>query len=134
MRARQIGMTATSVGAVPSNRTVQLLWELRNANMQSTADQAFTKVFTGTKWAANAVQSTLIAGTITALTAGGIYTAASKAGNALVSAAQLWTAVPLLAALAANSQQTSSALFLSLTVGSLSASTADILIFGYVLD
>ncbi len=134
MRPRQIGITAASIGAVPASRAVQLLWELRNANMQSTSDQAFTKVFTGTNWAAASIQSKLVSGTVTVLTAGGIYTAASKAGNALVSAAQLWTTIPLLATLALPTQQTSGQLYLSLTVGSLSASVADLFVFGYVLD
>lgn len=140
MRPRQLGMTAEDLGisadsmnALQKTYGAQLLWVLRNANMQQTTDQAFTKVFTGTKWATNLIVPVLLSGSITSLTAGGLYTAASKTGSAIVGAAQLWTSVlPLTIAL--SGALTATALNLSLTVGSLSASTADIFVFGVILD
>ncbi len=101
--------------------------------MQSTADQAFEKMFTGTKWAATQFVPTSLSGAVSALTAGGIYTSATKGGLAIVGALQLWTnLLPLTIAL--PGAQTASQLFLSLTVGSLTSAQADIFVYGAILD
>jgi hypothetical protein len=134
MRPRQIGISAAAIGAVSNQNAVQRLWQRLACDMQSTSDQSLTKVFTGTAWAVSAIETKLASGTISALTAGGIYTAASKGGNAIVGAAQLWVSVPLLPSIAIGTVQTSANLFLSLTVGSLSAATVDLFVYGYVLD
>ncbi len=72
MRPRQIGFTPASIGALDRTQALSLLWQLRGANMQSTADQAFEKMFTGTKWAATQFVPTSLSGAVSALTAGGI--------------------------------------------------------------
>lgn len=77
------------------------------------------------------------ASTSLTLAAGGIYTAASKGGTAVVAAAQVYSAltgagkyVALTNAVTAD-QITATQLFLSLTTGQGSSCTADIFIFGF---
>ena len=120
--------------------SMQLIFVGRALNFQSTADQALSRLFTGT----NAVATHIIAveksgsGSVTCV--GGIYTAASKGGNAIVAATQSWvtlaSGVTVMATLAAIAQtsMTGATLFLSLTTGSTAALTADVFVYGLVLD
>jgi hypothetical protein len=118
----------------------QMLFVLRNANMQSTADQQFTKVFNGTNYRIVDIIAVRKTGAASGTCAGGIYSAASKGGNALVASGQSWVTlaasvnvVPSLAAVAATALCTTTP-YLSLTTGSTGACTADLFIFGYVID
>jgi len=73
--------------------------------------------------------------------AGGVYTATSKGGTAIVAAAQVYTALTAaskfidltLAAGATTDSQTAATLYLSLTTGQGAAATADCYVFGDVL-
>lgn len=118
----------------------QLLFVKRSADMQSTADQAFTKVFTGTNYAVTNVLAARKTGAASVVCAGGVYTAASKGGDALVGVAQSWVSlasgVMVSATLAALVLTTieSATPYLSLTTGSTAACTADLFIFGFVID
>lgn len=75
------------------------------------------------------------------LAAGGIYTAASKGGTAIVAAAQVYSALTAaakfldltLAAVLGTDVLTAKTLYLSLTVAQGAAATADFAIYGDVL-
>jgi hypothetical protein len=127
-------------GALPTALHSQLLFVLRGANMQSVTDQAFTKVFAGTKYKVQEAFAVCKSGGATVACAGGIYDAASKGGNALVASSQSWLAlastIPVAPALTgvSTAKILSPALFLSLTTGSTAAVTADVFVFGYIVD
>lgn len=121
------------------------LFVLRGANMAITTDQAFTKMFNGTNYQITGIYAVGKTGSVAALTAGGIYTSAAKAGaatgSALVAASQAWTSITAAGKLqtvtlgnpiAVDLQTATPAL--SLTTGSTTAATADMFIFGNVVD
>jgi hypothetical protein len=126
--------------AVPAPQVEQLLFVGRGLNMAITTDQALTKVFQGTNYIPTRVFGVRKTGGVTVACAGGIYTAASKAGTAMVAAAQVWTAVTgtlgfiaaTIAALAVG--LSANPLYFALTTGSTGACTADIFVFGVVID
>lgn len=115
----------------------QLLFLLSGANLQSTTDQPFTRMFNGVNYRVMDIFARQRSGGASVLCAGGIYDAASKGGNALVAAAQSWvtlaSGVTVSASLASLIGTTllSGTPILSLTTGSTAACTADIFIFGY---
>lgn len=117
------------------------LFSLTGANLQSTADQAFTKSGSFTTYVISKVLARQASGAVTIACAGGIYTAASKAGTPLVAAVQVWTNLTgsgkivdaTLPAVIGTDAQTATPIF-ALTTGSTGAATADIIIFGYALD
>lgn len=126
---------ASQAGAV--NRA---LFMGRSLNFQSTADQPLVKQFTGTLYRITDIVAVRRTGGATVACAGGIYDAAGKGGNAVVGALQSWVALasgvivtPVLAALAGATALTGS-LILSLTTGSTAAVTADVFVYGYVID
>lgn len=123
------------------NIFLQKLFVLSGANMQSTADQTFTKVGTFTNYIITHVVARRASGGTTIACAGGIYSAASKAGNAWVAAAQSWInltgagkVVNATRAAVADTDQASTTPVLSLTTGSTAAATADFVIYGIPLD
>lgn len=116
-----------------------LLGSLTGANLNSTADQAIP--MGAAKYIVRRIVVTNASGTPT-LAAGGIYPAASKAGTALVSAAQTYTSLSaagismdltLTGAVTATVLSAAS-LFLSLTTANGSALTADVYVFGDALS
>ena len=119
----------------------RLLFVVRAANFQSTSDQAFTKIGSFTNYSPSKILGRRASGGATVTCAGGIYTGANKTGNALVAAAQSWlgmsgadkTQDAGLAAVALTDSHTATP-FLSLTTGSTAAVTADVFIFGLILD
>jgi hypothetical protein len=66
-----------------------LLFSLTAANMNSTADQALTKLLGFTNFLITRIRAANSSGNLTTA-AGGIYTGAAKAGNAIVAAAGLY--------------------------------------------
>jgi hypothetical protein len=116
------------------------LFVLRSANMQSTADQAFTKTFAGTQYKITEIIARRKTGGASVACTGGIYDAAAKGGNAIVGVAQSWltlaASVNVTATLAAlvSTTDLSATPFLSLTTGSTAACTADLFIMGYPVD
>lgn len=127
--------------AVQPASTQQLLFVLRSADMTLTTDQAFTKVFSGTNYQITSVSALRKTGAFGVACAGGIYTSAAKGGSALVAAVQSWAGLTgagkivsaALAALIATDVQTATPI-LSLTTGNTGALTADIFIYGVILD
>ena len=120
-------------------RLQQLLWVLRAADMTSVADQALTKVFSGTLWLPMNPVANRVSGGFSVACLGGMYTAAAKTGNIVVAAAQSFAGLTgalttVLPVLALTGVQNSATLFLSLTTGNTGALNADIFIFGTVLD
>lgn len=120
--------------------SMQLLFVGRNLNMQSASDQEMARVFGGTNAMATLVIAVQKSGAGSVTCAGGVYTALSKGGSALVSAVQSWvtlaSGVQVTAVMAGVAQTalTGPELFLSLTTGSTGALTADMFVFGVVLD
>lgn len=120
----------------------QLLFVIRSADFAIDTDQAFTKVFTGTKWKATNISAVRIAGAYGVACLGGIYPAASKAGTAIVASTQTWAGLSgagkiadaTLAAILGTDAQTTTSLYLSLSTANTGSLTADVLVFGYVLD
>lgn len=119
----------------------QVLFVGRALNFQLTTDQQLTKIFAGTNYKIMDVISVRKTGGASVACAGGIYDTASKGGNALVGVAQSWVTLAAsvnvtatLAALVQTTLNNSATVYLSLTTGSTTAVTADVFIFGYVLD
>ncbi len=119
----------------------RLLYVLRGANLQATTDQTFAQVGTLTNWMATFIIANQVSGGATVTCAGGIYSAATKGGNAWVAATQSWINLSAagkivqatLAAVAGTSLANSTPI-LSLTTGSTAAVTADVFIYGVILD
>jgi hypothetical protein len=115
-----------------------VLFKLLAANMNSTADQALVKLLGFSTFLITRVR---VANASISLTtaAGGIYTGAAKAGNAVVAAAQTYAALTgstlgmdlTLAAVGQGVQSTG--LNLSLTTAQGAAATADIYLLGIPL-
>lgn len=121
-------------------KTEQLLFVLRSANMQLNTDQVMTKAFAGTQYRITDIVGVRKTGAATVACAGGIYDAASKGGNAIVANTQDWVSLAsgvmvtaTKAALVATTILTGTP-YLSLTTGSTGACTADIFVYGYVID
>lgn len=87
--------TNTSVALTPANLAdagvSRLLFYIANANMDSTADQVFTKLGTFTNYVIQAAIA-LNASTSMTTAVGGVYTGASKSGVILIPAAQSYAA------------------------------------------
>ena len=119
----------------------RLLFIVRGADFQSTADQAFLKCGTFTTYTVDRVIGRRVSGGASVACTGGIYTGASKTGNQLVASTQSWLGMSgaskiqdaTLAAIVATDTHTATPI-LSLTVGSTAAVTADVYIFGLILD
>lgn len=116
----------------------QLLGKLIGANMNVTTDQAIPITRIGSQ--KYLITKIFVTNASTSLTNadGGIYTATSKGGTAIVAAAQVYTAltsatVGLDLTLAVNNTYTLDNLYFSLTGTQGGAATADIYVFGIVL-
>ncbi len=115
----------------------RVCWTLIGADMNSTADQAFTKVGT---WSTMIPMRAILFNASASLTtaAGGVYSATSKGGAAIIAAASTYanastatsSGQALAFAGAYGSIHTFSALYLSLTTPQGSAATADYYIIG----
>ena len=128
----------TATGQIFGTGVDQLLGKLIGANMNVTTDQAIPITRIGSQ--KYIITKIVVTNASTSLTAadGGIYTAASKGGTAIVAAAQVYTAltsatVALDLTLAVNNTYTLDNLYFSLTGTQGGAATADIYVFGIVL-
>lgn len=126
--------------AVQNSQIEQLLFVGRSLDLQLTTDQALTKMFGGTNFIPTRIYAIRKTGGVTVACAGGVYTAAAKGGTAIVAAAQSYAAVTgalgfIAATIAALTVAFSAAtLYLSLTTGSTGACTADVFVYGVVVD
>lgn len=137
-------MQQTLAGAGSIYGPARVLFRLISANMNSTADQAFTKLGTFTNYVVSlgggAFARVVNSSANLTTAAGGIYDAASKGGNALVAASATYSTLTG-SSLGANLTATAPAIgvltaipILSLTTGQGSAATADFYIFGVPLS
>ncbi len=121
-------------------KTEQLLFVLRSADMQLNTDQQLVKQFTGTQYRITDVVGVRKTGAASVTCAGGIYTAASKGGTPLVANTQDWVSlassviVTATKEAAVNTTILTTTPYLSLTTGSTAACTADIFVYGYIID
>lgn len=132
-------MSSFSTSLPIINRS-QLLWSLVGANMNSTADQAFTKATTFTNFLITEIRVVNVSTSLT-LAAGGIYDTASKGGTALVAAGQVYSGLTgatlglsLTLAAYALGLRAGASLFLALTAAQGGAATADLYVFGVPLS
>ena len=128
----------TVTGQVIGTGVDQLLGKLIGANFNVTTDQAIPITRIGTQ--KYLITKIFVTNASTSLTNadGGIYTATSKGGTAIVAAAQVYTAltsatVGLDLTLAVNNTYTLDNLYFSLTGTQGGAATADIYVFGIIL-
>lgn len=118
----------------------QLLFVGRGLDFQSTSDQALTKLFGGTNYIPTRIYGVRKTGGVTVACLGGIYSAASKGGTAIVAAAQSWAAVTgtigfIGATIAAlTTGFAANPLYFSLSTGSTAACTGDVFVYGVVID
>ena len=133
-------MRAAASPLLAGNAT-QTLFVLRGADMTLTTDQVFTKLCGFTNYVVTNIVGVRKTGAFGTACLGGVYTAASKGGSALLAATQIWAALTgagtAQAATLANILQTvaaSATPILSLTTGNTGALTADIFIQGIVTD
>ena len=116
------------------------LFILRGANLVATADQLFSKVANFTNYVLTDVIAVTKSGGATVACVGGIYTAAAKAGDQIVSAVQSWIGLSSIgltvrAALANLLLKLETAIpVLSLTTASATAATADLFLIGLIAD
>lgn len=136
--------TNTSTLLTPANLldvgVSRLLFTLVGANMNTTADQQFTKVGTFSSYIIQLYPTLVNASTSLTTAAGGIYTAASKGGDQLVASSQAYTGasssargVSLILTGLGLGKRTETP-YLSLTTAQGSTATADIYIFGIPLS
>jgi hypothetical protein len=123
----------------------RLIGKLIGANMNVTTDQAITLPdiadFPGGAYIVEYIVVTNASLSLTTA-AGGVYTAASKGGSAIVAAGQVYSALTAatkfikatLAGTALTDRLTGATLYFSLTTGQGAAATADIYVFGRMLQ
>jgi len=138
-------MDANKVGSLlPQQFGGILLGTLIGANMNSTADQIITKFSNPSKYI---IRRIVVANASISLTtaAGGVYTAASKGGVAVVAAAQAYSSLTTSALFLDLTLSTSGSasttvkssipnLYLSLTTAQGAAATADVYVYGDILQ
>lgn len=116
---------------------------LYDADMTLDTDQAFTFVMSPVvAYIITKVTAYRKTGAYNTACAGGIYTSASKAGTAVVAAGQSYAGLTgagklqdcTVAAVNGTDVNTASTLFLSLTTGNGAALTADIYVWGHLLN
>ena len=136
--AATMASSLTVTGQVIGTGMDQLIGKLIGANMNVTTDQAIPITRIGSQ--KYLITKIFVTNASTSLTAadGGIYTATSKGGTAIVAAAQVYTAltaatVGLDLTLAVNNTYTLDNIYLSLTGAQGGAATADIYVFGIIL-
>ena len=138
-------MAANKVGnALPNQFGGILLGKLIGANMNSTADQQITMLDNPSKFILRRIVVTNASVSLTTA-AGGVYTAVSKGGTAVVAAAQAYSSLTTSSLfLDLTLSTTSSAsttvkssipnLYLSLTTAQGAAATADVYVYGDILE
>lgn len=121
---------------VTSPRHEMVLFTLAGANMNSTADQALTRQFNFTTFRITQIRVDDASVSLTTA-AGGIYTAASKGGIAVVAAGQTYSALTsanrgmnLTLEPVGLDRLAATTLFLSLTTGQGSAAVASFQVIG----
>jgi hypothetical protein len=129
-----------SIGGNNLRKAEQLLFVLRNADMWTTNDQPFRKVFTGTKFIVWRVFFAQVSGAFNSSAQGGIYSAPNKGGSALIATTTNYGAMNQPAN---NFQQagiitsifwTVPTFYLSLSSANNGPFNCDVFIYGYCID
>ncbi len=130
----------TVTGQVIGTGVDQLIGKLIGANMNLTTDQTIpiTRIGSQKYLITKILVTNASVSLATTIAAGGVYTAVTKGGTAIVGSGQAYTAltsstVALDLTLAVNNTYTVSNLYFSLSNGHGSAATADIYVFGVIL-
>lgn len=113
------------------------LFQLIGANMNTTADQPFTKMGPFAGYSVSGALATNASASLT-LAIGGIYQAAAKAGTPIVAAAQVYSGLTnpakvIIPTVALTDVLTATPIF-ALTTPQGGAATADIYIYGFPLS
>jgi hypothetical protein len=124
---------------LPTRNSEQLLFLGRGLDFQLNTDQALSKQFSGTNFLVTRVVAVRKSGAGSVACAGGVYSATAKGGSAVVASTQSWIALDsgilVNATLAAITAVLSAGtMYLSLTTGSTAAVTADVFVFGIIVD
>jgi hypothetical protein len=110
------------------------------ADMTVTTDQSFVRVAGFTNWIPTYIVAIRASGAFGTACAGGIYTAAGGGGTAIVAAGQSWANLTgsgkiVIATLNAGTTDAFTATpILTLTTGNTGALTANLYVFGLILD
>jgi len=135
------GTQGVTQGLVEEARQITRLFTAKAANFQSTADQPLAKHGNFNSYRITGVTAVARSGGATVACAGGIYTAATKGGTALVAAGQSWLGLSATGkmtdatlAVVNNTDVQTATPILSLTTGSTAAVTADVFVYGYIMD
>lgn len=129
-------------GPVDASSMQQLLFVGRSLNMTLTTDQALSKMAAGTNYVVTKVVAVRKTGAFGTACAGGVYTATAKGGSALVAAGQSYANLTgagkivdaTVAAVNGTDAQSAATLYLSLTTGNTGALTADVFVYGTIID
>lgn len=132
-------METGPLASLPYNQTMQRLFVLRNANMQLTTDQPFVQIFQGILWDPQTIVANWKSGAFSGTCTGGIYMGASKTGTVVSPSGTSYAGLTgantqVNAAVAAFTTTFTGAPILSLGVGSTTALTCDVFIYGFCLD
>lgn len=121
----------------PKGGTETTLFKIEGANMNTTADQVFTKLFAFTDYVPIRILAVNHATSLTG-TIGGIYTSTAKGGIAVVAASQAWgnlnaaDKVMYPAISSAGMAKLTGDLYLSLTTPLGASATCDVYVMGFV--
>lgn len=131
--------TSPNSQAILNSNGFQLLFVLRGADMQSTNDQQFTKVFDGVTWDPQFITANRVSGAFNTACAGGIFTLPAKGGNAIVAVGQSYAGLTganthVNCTVQASTTTFSAIPYFSLTTGNAILLTADIFIYGMCYD
>jgi hypothetical protein len=131
-------LTATT-NLYPIRYDSRIIGFLKSANMNVTTDNVIP-IAPGNAGQTYRITEIIVTNASISLTtaAGGVYTAASKGGTAVVAAGQVYSALTtsskvLALTIAVTDKRTEDPLYLNLTTGQGAAATADVYIVGYPL-
>lgn len=136
-----------SITPFKSTCDLVLLYKLAGADMQSTSDQAFTKMLAFNEAIPVSITAMPKTGAASGTCAGGVYSGTAKGGTAFVPSGASWvtltsSATPKVfhsfvttgSGTVMSKSVMTTAPYLSLTTGSTAACTADLYIYGFVVS
>lgn len=134
-----ISQSPNEQGVLGLSRGLQLLFVLRGANLATTQDQQFTRIFNGITWDPFFITVVWTSGAFNTACAGGIFTQAGKGGNAIVAVGQSYAgltgaATHVNATIQASTTTFSATPFFSLSTANSANLSADIYIYGVSYD
>lgn len=121
------------------NSGLQLLFVLRDANLATTQDQIFTRVFSGLTWDPFFITAVWKSGAFNTACLGGIFNQPSKGGSAIVAVGQSYAGLTgatthVNATIQASTTTFTQTPYFSLSTANSAALTADLYIYGVSYD